>query len=164
MFFAILSYHTTLAVTRHYNYEQNPTIRCALPDSTRDATSSLVWHWHLWDSQTNAARNFRECVRYLVAELFKQSTDKAVNYSGYPIQSVDHPVVIVMLATQDISELKCLYWKVLHFMVCIGMYRNWQPDGSAVQPPLCLRLIWHIPYTPMHINTCKCVQIRTNTD
>ena len=93
-----------------------------------------------------------------------QPTDKAVNYNGYPIQSVDHPVVIVILATQDISEVKVLHWKVLFFMVCIGMYRNWQPDGSAVQPPLCLRLKWHIPCTPMHLNTCKCVQIRTSTD
>ena len=63
---------------------------------------------HLRDSQVHAARNFRERIQYLVAELFNQSTDEAVNYvtvfdvsNGNTILSDEHPVVIAMLATHE---------------------------------------------------------------
>ena len=72
---------------------------------------------HLRNSQAHAARNFRERIQYLVAELFNQSTDEAVNYvkqtvfgvsNGNPILSDDQPVVVAMLATHEGAQISLL--------------------------------------------------------
>ena len=107
---AFLLYHTMWAVTR------NTAIRCALLESARpQAEMQLVRH--LRDSQAHAARNFRERIQYLVAELFNQSTDEAVNYvkqtgfgesNGNPILSDDHPGVVAMLATHEGVQISLL--------------------------------------------------------
>ena len=69
------------------------------------------------NSQAYAARSFREGIQYLVAELFNQSTDEAVNYvkqtvfgvsNGNPILSDDHPVVVAMLATHEGAQISLL--------------------------------------------------------
>ena len=72
---------------------------------------------HLCNSQAHAARNFRERIQYLVAKLFNQSTDEAVNYvkqtvfgisNGNPSLSDYHPVVIVMLAMHEGTQISLL--------------------------------------------------------
>ena len=65
---------------------------------------------HLCNSQAHAARNFRERIQYLVAKLFNQSTDEAVNYVKQTVFGISnyHPVVIVMLATHEGAQISLL--------------------------------------------------------
>ena len=98
--------HDVGGYAEHYD-----SLRAAAPE----AEMKLVRH--LRDSQAHAARNFRERIQYLVAALFNQSTDEAVNYvkqtvfgvsNGNPILSDDHPVVVAMLATHEGAQISLL--------------------------------------------------------
>ena len=91
--------------------EHNNSLRAA----GQQAEMQLVLHLH--NSQAHAARNFREHIQYLVAELFNQSTDEASRPSNYVKQTVfgvskgnhilsdEHPVVNAMLVTHEGAQI-----------------------------------------------------------
>ena len=98
--------HDVGGYAEHYD-----SLRAAAPE----AEMKLVRH--LRDSQAHAARNFRERVQYLVAALFNQSTDEAVNYVKQTVLA--YRTEILSYQTIIPSSSRCLQrTKVPKFPCC----------------------------------------------